>query len=128
VLEISVKLYADDLENALRSRHKTVVNLSDPKLQKQADGWVQEYIRSHLQLKINSGAVNLVFIGFEKDKEAVWCYAQVNGVTKLGRLEVRNTLLYEMFDTQMSIMHVNANGTRKSTKLNRPADLAVFDF
>jgi hypothetical protein len=127
-LEITIKLFADDFESALKSRHNAVVDLSNSKMHKQFEPWVQEYIRAHLQLKLNSRPVNLEFVGFEKDKEAIWCYAQVNEVTKVGRIEVRNTLLYEMFDTQINIMHINANGTRKSTKLNRPADTAIFDF
>lgn len=128
VLEITVKLFADDFESALKSRHNAAVDLSGSKMQKQAEPWVREYIQAHLQLKINSRPVKLEFIGFEKDREAVWCYAQVNEIRKVGRMEIKNTLLYEMFDTQISIMHVNANGTRKSTRLNKPLNTAVFDF
>ncbi|MDH7460228.1 hypothetical protein QEG73_03025 [Chitinophagaceae bacterium 26-R-25] len=127
-LEISCKMFLDDFEKTLRDVTKTEVDLNNVKDKAKIDKLISNYLNSHLQLKVDGKPVSLQFIGFEKESEAAWCYLQVNNVPSVKQLEVKNTLLFEEFDSQISIMHVIVNGTRKSTRLNKPESVAKFDF
>lgn len=127
-LEISCKMFLDDFEKTLRDVTKTEVDLNNIKDKAKVEKLISDYINSHLQLKVDGKAVALQFVGFEKESEAAWCYLQVNNVPSVKQLEIKNTLLFEEFDSQISIMHVTVNGTRKSTRLNKPESVAKFDF
>lgn len=127
-LEISCKLFADDFENTLKTRYKTVVDISNPRDSRQAEKLVYDYLQKHLILKINGRPAIAQFVGFEKENEAVWCYLQVNDVNQLKKLEITNSLLYEMYDTQIGIMHATAGGARKSIRLIHPNTNAVFEW
>ena len=127
-LEISCKMFADDFENSLKRQYKTKIDLTHPQDVKQAEKIIFDYLQKHLQLKLNNNPATLEFVGFEKDAEAIWCYVQVSNVKSVNKLDIKNTLLYEAFESQINIMHVQSGGQRKSAKLSNPEQSCTFDF
>jgi len=127
-LEISCKLFTDDFEKVLVQNYKTKVDLNHPANKAAMDTLVKKYILSHLSLKVNGKPVTLSYVGFEIETEAAFAYVEVDNVPALTKLEINNSLLFDFFDDQISIMHVIEAGNRKSTKLNYPDKEAVFSY
>jgi hypothetical protein len=127
-LEISVKLFAEDFEKTLGKANNTTVDLTNPKDSVRTNKLVAAYLQQHLLLKVNGKQVQLIFIGFEKEREATWCFVQVNEVPSVSKLDITNTLLYDAFEQQINLVHVTVNGERKSTKLAFPDQNASFIF
>ncbi|GAO43559.1 hypothetical protein FPE01S_02_06640 [Flavihumibacter petaseus NBRC 106054] len=127
-LEVSIKLFIDDFEKALSAGRETAVDLSAPKDQAKANELVFHYLQQHFKIKVNGQPVTLEFVGYEKEKEAAWCYVQVTNVPNVQKLEIANSLLYDAFDKQINIMHVTVNGERKSTKVGYPEQNAAFSW
>jgi hypothetical protein len=127
-LEISCKIFTDDFEKTLANSYRTKVDLTTPASKAEADKMVKEYIKTHLQLKLDGKAVSLEFVGFEKENDAVWSYFEVRTAAAPKKIEVVNTILYESYDKQMNLMHVTVGGNRKSTRLNNPDKEAAFLF
>ncbi|MBI1343750.1 MAG: hypothetical protein GC171_12510 [Terrimonas sp.] len=127
-LEISCKIFTEDFEEILEKNNKTKVDLSDANRHDQNRQLVRDYIFSHLSLKTDGITDTLQFIGFEKEREAVWVYLQVNGITRFKSLEMNNSILHDFINSQINIMHVTEGGVRKSTKLDYPNTKAVFTF
>src|SRR5215217_7652052 len=65
-LEISVRIFTDDLENALRKYHKDKIDILHPANQNTMNGYVKDYIQQHLQLNVNDKPVQLSFVGYEE--------------------------------------------------------------
>ncbi|HEY4108930.1 DUF6702 family protein [Puia sp.] len=128
ILEVSCKMFTNDLEAALEKMSKTPVDLSAAKDKAVADRLVAEYVEKHLRLKLDGKAVVLHFVGSEKENDGTWSYFQVNDVPAVRRIEVVNELLYDSFSQQIGIMHVTVGGQRKSTRLDCPEASASFDF
>jgi hypothetical protein len=128
-LEISCKIFTDDLEKTLSNIYHTKVDLTTPANKSEVDKLVKAYIISHLQLKLDNKAVTLGFVGYEKENDAVWSYFEVNNTTTAPKkIDVMNSILYESYDKQMNLMHVTVGGNRKSTRLNYPDKEASFQF
>ena len=127
-LEISCKIFADDLENTLKKNYKIPLDISHPKDPKQLDKMVNEYCTRHLQLKVDGKPVTLQYVGFEKEAESAWCYFQVPGISTVKKLDATTDLLYEMYDSQISILHASVGGVRKSLKLEYPATQMSFSW
>jgi hypothetical protein len=90
---------------------------------------VFDYIKNNLQVKLDGKPVNLEFVGYEKETDAVWSYLQVPNTGKAPKtVEIHNTLLYDIYDKQINLMHISAGGTRKSGRLNYPDKDAKFQF
>ncbi len=127
-LEISCKLFMDDFEQALRKTTSSKVDLQSSAQKKEMHVLVNKYLLNHLQLKVDGKSVSITFLGFEKEEEGIFCYLQVDRIEKVQELVVTDNLLYEYKSEQLSLIHVTVNNNRKSTKLNNPADKAVFRF
>lgn len=127
-LEISCRIFIDDFESALEKQFKTKADLSKEEMKTAMDTLVKKYILDHLKIKPDNRSAALNYVGFEKESDAAWVYLQVDNIASVKKLEIVNSILFDLFDDQMSIIHVKVNGIRKSTKLDYPEKQAVFNF
>jgi hypothetical protein len=127
-LEISCRIFTDDFESVLAKLYKQKTDLSKPSMKTPMDEIVKKYMSSHLQIKVNGKPVNFQYLGFEIDHEATNVYLEVNKVSVLKTAEVTNTILYDLFDDQMSIVHLNNGKTRHSTKILFPEKTFATNF
>lgn len=125
-IEISCRLFTDDLEDALSKQFKVPTDLSAPAKHKAMDELLKKYMAMHFKLKANGKPLVYNYLGFEKDREAVLVYVESLPIKGLKKVEVFNTLLYDLFDDQTNIMHMHYDGQRKSSKLDFPESNAVI--
>jgi len=127
-LEISCKMFAEDVEDVLKQNYKTPVDLGDNKSQALNNKLIKDYILKHLSINIASAPATLNFIGYEKERESVYCYFEIPNAGDIKKITINNNILQDYKQEQINIMHVIVNGNRKSTKLDYPASQASFSF
>ena len=125
---ISCKIFTDDFEYTLREAYRTKVDLFDPSGKAATSNLISNYINAHLKIKINGKTTSPVFIGFEREAEATWCYFSISGVNEITKVEVMDELLYDYRKEQVNLIHVTVNNSRKSKRVAYPESVAVFDF
>jgi hypothetical protein len=128
VVEISCKLFLDDTEKTLKKQLGIPVELGSPKDPKKAQQQLSDYIKKHLLVKLDGKPVVLDFVGYEVEGASLWTYFQVNNIASVHKIEVSNSLLYEMYDTQISIVHAQVGGDKKSTRVTNPETNLSFEF
>jgi hypothetical protein len=128
ILEVSCKLFLDDTEKTLKKQLNTSIELTNPKDPKKAQQLVSEYVKKHLQLKADGKPVVLEFVGYEVEGASIWAYFQVTNISTVHKIEITNTILYELYDTQISIMHAQVGTDKKSTRITNPETTASFEF
>jgi hypothetical protein len=127
-IEIACKTFTDDLETSIHKTTGAKVDLVNPKDQAAVEKAISDYIKKHLQLKADGKPLQLEFVGYEKENEAIWSYYQVSNVAAVKRIDVQTNVLFEASDKQINLLHVTVNGSRKSTKLDYPASNASFEY
>lgn len=127
-LEISVRIFTDDFEGALRKTVPGKVDLIHPQDKNKMNEAVVNYITQHLQLQPNGKPAALSFVGYEQQEESTWCYFEISGVNSLQQLNIANSLLHDYNANQINMLHVKANGKEQSTKLDYPETAAKFSF
>ncbi|TCJ12498.1 hypothetical protein EPD60_14580 [Flaviaesturariibacter flavus] len=125
--EISCKMFAEDLEQTLRKQHKLSVDLSSDAQHAQNDKLVAAYMQAHLAVSADGKALKLHYLGFERDKEAVWCYFDVPGDAP-KKVDVQTSILHDFTEKQINIVHVSVYGKRQSQKIDYPNRGASFNF
>ena len=110
--EISVRIFTEDLEETLRKQSNTPIDLVYPKNKTLMDKQVSTYIRQKLHLTINGKPCELQYIGYEIQKESIWCYFEIPNITQLKTLEADCNLLYEFVNVQTNIFHVEKRELR----------------
>jgi hypothetical protein len=127
-LEVSCKIFVDDLEAILKQNFKASVDLGNDGQETRNGQLIHDYISKHLSLSADGKAAKLSFIGFEREKAYAWCYFEVTGISSIKKLDVTNSILHDYKEEQINIMHININGNRKSYKLDFPNTKASFSF
>ena len=127
-LEITCKTFWDDFESILSKVNRSKVDLVSGKDTAGNNKKIFEYIRSHLQITIDGKPVQMSFVGYEKEDVVIYSYLQVVNVSSVKKVAIVNSLMHDMFDDQVEIIHMIVNGNRKSTKLDYPAKSAEFSF
>jgi hypothetical protein len=127
-LEVSCKIFVDDMEEVLKKNSAISVDLASEKQKGQNDKLLTAYIFKHLALSVDGKDTKLSYVGFEKDKESVYCYFEVTNIATVKKIDLTNSLLHDLNQQQINIMHVTMNGSRKSYKLDYPKSEAGFVF
>lgn len=127
-LEISCKIFTDDFEKVLAQNYKTKVDLINPPNKAAMDSLVKKYVLSHFSIMADGKPAPLVYLGFERESEAVYSYIEVDNIVAVRKIDITNSLMHDMFTDQVNLMHVKVGDTRKSTKLDYPATVTKFEF
>lgn len=127
-LEISCKIFTDDFEKILAKNYQTRVDLITPADRKPMDKLISDYIAKHLSVAADGKQLTFSYLGFERENEVIYSYVQVENVATVSRIDVVNTLMHDMFDDQINMMHVIVGGKRKSSKLDYPGSKLTVSF
>ena len=127
-LEVSCKIFTDDFEKALRKNHTVKIDLLDVGLNDKMKPIVNGYIQKHLYIVADGKLATLNFLGFEQQEEGIISYFEVKNISTVKKIDVTDDILYEDKPEQMEIIHVTANGERKSSRLNNPDTKVSFQF
>jgi hypothetical protein len=127
-LEVSCKMFADDLEQVIEKNNHTQLDISSGKDKARFDSYISAYVKNHLSISVDGKTGNLSYIGFEKESESAYCYFQVEHISSLKKIDISNSLLHDYTSDQVNIIHVMVNGKRQSTKLDYPNRTASFNF
>lgn len=127
-LQVTCRIFTDDLENTLKAQFKTSFDITKPANRKQVEGYIATYLSQHLTLRLDGKPVTLHFLGYKVEEDAVWSFLEAENIPAPKTVEVKNDLLYERHASQINMIHVMVNGQRKSSKLDNPASLATFKF
>lgn len=126
-LQGSVKLFTNDLEDALRKLYKVNVDLINGQDKATVTTILQDYLYKHLAFKVNGKPVKYTLIGFEHESEALWMY--IEGACPVpNSVDIENTLLYDQIKTQINIVHCEVNGVSKSYKVTNPEKNITFSY
>lgn len=127
-LEVSCKMFADDLEQVLEKNNHVQLDITTDKDKPKFDSYISAYVKTHLNLSVDGKAMTLSYIGFEKEKESAYCYFQAQNISSLKKIDIRNSILQDFTTDQINILHVTVNGKRQSTKLDYPNTSVSFSF
>ena len=123
-LGISVKVYPDDMEAALKKAINKTVNFSANN-KEENNKLVETYIKSHLGLKINGTQTSYNYMGYEYSNEAIFVYFSATSLKNVKSIEINTDMMYDYKEEQTNIVHIIIDGKRNSFKLNTPNKSAI---
>ena len=127
-VEISSRIFFDDLEAALKDGRDLKIDLINPTDKSATDSLLATYFGNHFRLWVNGKPVPVHYIGYEIDADVAWCFLEAVNIDRVEKLRIDNRILFDHFPKQSNILHVTAYGKRQSTKLDNPERTAVFEW
>lgn len=130
VIQISSRIFVDDLEQALQ------VYSGNDKLditEKPNWGIVNDLLKKYLLERIHlwdekNKMYELHYIGAEIESDVMWCYLEVEKVKKIKSVKIQNSVLHEVWDDQENLIHFRAFDRVKSTRLYKEDNSKSFNW
>lgn len=127
-IEISSRIFFDDLEAALNQDGKTQFDIRKPHRKDVIDTAIAAYAKKYFKVSTNGQIQVLTYVGYEIEDDVVWCYFEIPQSQPVKKLEVSNRMLYNNFKSQSHIFHVTVDGKRQSTKIDNPKSFFKMKF
>jgi hypothetical protein len=109
-LEVSLRVFADDLELALTRRAGRVISLDRTK---DADRLVLSYLRDTFEIKNRDGATKaLKWVGMEVRAGVALIYVEAEMPEGLSGARLRDQLLFELYEEQVNTVSVRYPGAK----------------
>lgn len=107
-VEVTLRVFADDLELALKRRAGREVRLDR---EKDTDQLVLAYLRGTFEIKNRDGeAKALKWVGMELRAGVAWLYVEAEMPEGLAGARLRDQLFFELFDEQVNTVSVRYEG------------------
>lgn len=127
-LQITTRIFIDDIEQLLRERYDENITLTIENESEHIDTYVKKYISEKLKVKVDGKSVSYNFLGREYEDDIMYCYFEAKKIKPFSKIQVTNTILYDMFPEQQNIVKVKAKGKHKSIILLKDKDKDVLNF
>jgi hypothetical protein len=128
VLQMTSRIFIDDLEAALSKKYKTKFYFGDKRELPAANDYLKKYLIENIAIKVNGRLQAIKFLGREIEDDILICYYTIPAGGKIKTVEVRNTSLFETFPDQQNIIHTNINRNKKSLLLTNDNQEGILEF
>ena len=118
-VEISIRLFADDLEAALSKRTGRSVRLDKTP---DVEPLTLDYLRHTFELKNGEGeSKQLAWVGMEIQVDVVWAFVEVKMPEGMANAELRNRIFFELFRDQVNRVNIR-DGEKSAALVFKPGD------
>lgn len=125
-LEISMKIFIDDLELAVQGQGNAHFKLVQNSREEANSSILKKYISDRFKIEIDSNPIELEMVGYEVDDNALLCYFESKKIKAINKIEFDNSIITEVYDDQINLIHFQYQGQLKSfqtTKENSKSGL-----
>lgn len=128
MLQITSRVFIDDLNDALQKKYKAKTNLGDKNESTEEVALMKKYFLENCTIKVNGQSKPINFLSHEIENNVMICYFNVKDATKVKTMEIRNTALFDLFPDQQNIIQVNVLGKKQSLLLTNDSKSGVLKF
>ena len=127
-MEITMKLFTDDLELTLKNTTGEDVGLTLQQPHPKADSLIYNYLLSHFAIKSDRTQKPPRFVGWEIENGITFIYLEIPSFSIEKEIVVRNTVFFDTFDDQSNIVNIEINGQLESAYLTHSSKEKVLKF
>lgn len=115
-LQVSVHLFIDDLELALKKYTDEPLHILSEKESPIADSLIHNYLSEKLIFNADGKTVHSEFIGKEisTDFQGVWCYLEYADLALRETIALKNIILCEIYEDQKNIVSLKIDNKTKA--------------
>lgn len=128
-VQITSRIFIDDLEQLLRERYdETIILAGDKPEPKKVNELIGKYLSQKLTIVINGEEKAFKFLGKEYEDDIALCYMEISDIRSINSVEITNSVLFELFDEQQNIIRTKINSKKKSFILIPENDKGLLNF
>jgi len=127
-VEITTRIFIDDLEKALEKKSSKKVYLATKDEVPEAKDLIKSYLSQKITASINQKPVSIILLGTEIENDVLICYLKIDFSEKITTFELYNNVLTEIYSDQQNLVHTNINNTKRSFLLTKSDKTALIKY
>jgi len=127
-LEITSRIFADDLNNALKAKFHQPFNLGEKGQTTQQEMLFRQYVAANFSVKVNGKPAAVEYMSSETQNNVFISYFRVTGISKVESLEVTNKTLQDFVTEQQNIIQTQVGAQKENLLLtaDNPSGTIVY--
>ena len=121
-IQVTMRIFIDDLQEAINKTYNKNFELGESDKKSDIDTLINNYIKNNFVIKINSQNKNYLFLGKEDEKDVIFLYLEVENIESIQSIEIKNSMLMDVFPEQKNIIKLTINDTKKTFLLTKEKD------
>ena len=129
-LQIISRYFTDDLDMLLGERYGIEARLMADDEPASSEAYLKKYLAGKFRVYINGKLTAFEFLGKEYDNDLTKCYMEIPGVSmdSVKSIRVESEVLYDLFEDQQNIIHLQFPDKKKSFLLHKENYKAMLNF
>jgi len=127
-LQITMRIFIDDLENTLNKINNKSFDLDTKTELEDTNMYIEKYLLKQFEVNINGSSKNYKYLGKKYENDVVFLFAEIENISVLNSIEIRNRILMDAFPEQQNIIKLNINKKKKSFILTSKDDKDLLKF
>ncbi len=127
-VQIISRIFIDDFESVLRKRYDKNITLDRGDDETQIDDYIKKYLLTKIEISINNQEVIPNFIGKKYDDGIMHCYLEIENIKSISTFQIKNKVLFDMFEDQKNVIRTNINNKNKTVVLTAQNDKGLLNF
>lgn len=107
-LEMSQRIFLDDLEKVLQNRTTKNFNIDDR--EEVVLPILNQYLEDKLAFYVNNKLMVFGLIGYQFDDDVLIAFVEVEGIKKPKNIRLKNSVLMDSFKNQVNLVHFSVKG------------------
>ena len=93
MLQITARIFVDDLNTAIGKKYSKKVNLGSEKETDDDLTLLKKYLSEKFSIKINGQSKSMTLLSKEMEGDVLICYLSIKEIPKINALEIYNTVI-----------------------------------
>lgn len=127
-VQLISRIFMDDFEALLRKRYDEKITLNNGEDEAIIDDYIKKYLLTKIEISINGKEVVPTFVGKKYEDDIMHCYLEVENVASISSFEIKNKVLFDMFEDQKNIVRTHINNHNKTFVLTAQNDKGLLNF
>ena len=128
MLQITTRLFIDDLNNTLEKKYQKKINLGSEKETEEDLNLFKKYFAEKFSVKVNGQTKTLLFLSKEMEGDVLICYFSIKDIHKINSLEIYNSVITDNNSEQQNIMHFNVSGVKNTLLLTESNSKGLLKY
>lgn len=119
--EVNVKVFTDDMQNALRNAFKNYEVIPEERICARQQELLAAYFAEHLTFDVNGTGVEMNLKSCTKENDVYWLTFDISCPPQWSKLRVEADFFMELFPTQSNMVSLHHGGERRFFRLTKGA-------
>ena len=117
-LQITIKIFKDDFTNLVNEKVGIDLGLNQNLNSKEIKELINRYLISNVFIYFDDNKYEPFYLGLEENKEMFIFYMEIENLPSFKKIQLENTILFDLFEKQQNIIHFKSSGIRESFLLH----------